>query len=212
MTLVEIYRDRWILVVDKPSGLPSQPARGGSDSVLGRAGPDARLPHRLDAAASGLLLLVLHPAAHKAIADGFRSHRIARQYLAVLDGTLVEETTWTRPVDGKPAHSVATPRGHGAGMTATQLSLRTGRKHQLRVHAAMAGHPIVGDRRYGDEVAERWPRLALHATHLALKHPIDGRPLAFHAPLPADLLAIWAEAGGPERPVPNANIPGSSAL
>jgi 23S rRNA-/tRNA-specific pseudouridylate synthase len=191
----EVFRDRWLVIVDKPAGLPSQPAKGGSDSVIGRLGPEARLLHRLDAAASGLLLVALHPSAYKPLTEAFRTHAIARRYVAVLDGDVGPPCTWTWPVDGKSARSQATPLSSANGLTAASLSLETGRKHQLRVHAAMAGHPIVGDRRYGDEVAERWPRLALHAAELALIHPVTGEPLQVHAPIPDALMALWIEAG-----------------
>jgi 23S rRNA-/tRNA-specific pseudouridylate synthase len=193
--LPEVFRDRWLVVVDKPSGLPSQPARGGSDSVLGRLGPEARLPHRLDAGASGLLLVALHPSVHKPLAEAFAQRTVRRTYLAVLDGVLREATSWSWPVEGKKARSHVEPLANGAGTTAVRLTLESGRKHQLRVHAAMAGHPIVGDRRYGDEVGRRWPRLALHAARLQLAHPGTGTALDLEAPLPADLSALFAAAG-----------------
>lgn len=185
-----------MVVVDKPSGLPSQPARGGSDSVLGRLGRDARLPHRLDAAASGLLLVSLHPASNGPLAQAFQERTVRRTYLAVLDGHLAEGATWARPVGRKAARSHVEPLGHGGGATVVRFTLDTGRKHQLRVHAALAGHAILGDRRYGDDAAGRWPRLALHAARLELTHPITKEPLAFEAPVPDDLAALFAQAGG----------------
>lgn len=193
--MIERYRDAYLVVVDKPSGLPSQPARGGSDSVIGRY-TGATLPHRLDAAASGLLLVLLDARTHKPIADAFVHHRIRREYLAVADGR-VAAGTWSWPVERKPATSHAAPLGHGQGMTALQLTLTTGRKHQLRVHAALAGHPLIGDREYGGDAARRWPRLALHACRLHLTHPVTDEPLSVEAPLPDDLRDLWARAGGP---------------
>ncbi len=189
-----------MVVVDKPSGLPSQPARGGSDSVIGRLGPEARLPHRLDAAASGLLLVSLHPAANSPLAQAFQERTVKRTYLAVVDGHLAAATTWERPVGRKAARSRVQPLGHGTGATAVRLALDTGRKHQLRVHAALAGHAILGDRRYGDEAAGRWPRLALHAAKLELTHPVTREALTFEAPLPADLTGVFRSAGWAPAP------------
>jgi 23S rRNA pseudouridine1911/1915/1917 synthase len=195
--MIERYRDRWLLVVDKPAGLPTQPARKGpTDSVYTRL--QAReehvaLHHRLDAAASGLLLFALHPDANRGLAEGFRSHAIERTYAAVADGW-VETTTWSTPVKGKPATTVVRAVGHGEGTTALQLHLKTGRKHQLRVHAAMHGHPLLGDRTYGGEVGRRWPRLALHAVRLELDHPVTGVRLSIASPLPDDLRALWDQS------------------
>jgi len=192
------HRDRWLLIVDKPAGLPTQPARGGSDSLIGQleATEDyVALHHRLDAAASGLVLVSTHPDANKALTEAFRSHAIQRTYAAVAEGH-VTTTTWTGPVDGKKARTVAQSVGHGEGCTALALHLHTGRKHQLRVHAAMAGHPLWGDRRYGGDAARRWPRLALHASRLELEHPVTGDRLSVASPLPDDLAPLWALAGG----------------
>lgn len=194
--MIERYRDRWLVVVDKPAGLPSQGARGGSDSVFDRLQATeayVALHHRLDAAASGLLVLALHRDANAGLAAAFREHTARRTYAAVADGRLAT-STWTAPVDGKPATTVARAVGTGAGMTALELHLHTGRKHQLRVQAAMAGHPLIGDRRYGGEVGRRWPRLALHAVRLELDHPVTGEPLSVAAPLPDDLQPLWAQA------------------
>ena len=165
--------------------------------MLGRLGREARLPHRLDAAASGLMLVVLHPAANGPLARAFQERTLKRTYLAVLDGDLTGPATWDRPVDRKKARSHVEPLGHGTGCTAVRLTLDTGRKHQLRVHAALAGHPILGDRRYGDEAAGRWPRLALHAWRLALAHPVTGEALSLEAPVPPDLAELFARSGVP---------------
>jgi len=170
--------------------------------VLSRLGPDARLPHRLDAGASGLMVVALHPSVHKPLATAFAQRAVKRTYLAVLDGTLPSPTTWSRPVGGKSARSHVEPLAHGGGTTAARLTLDTGRKHQLRVHAAMAGHPILGDRRHGDDVGRRWPRLALHAAQLQLPHPRTGTALALQAPLPPDLVELFALAGHPPSPPP----------
>lgn len=153
------------------------------------------LHHRLDTAASGLLVCAVHRRANRGLAEAFRTHEVQRAYLAVLDGE-AEPGIWDRPVGGLAARSTLQMRGTGSGLTAAALTLETGRKHQLRVHAALAGTPICGDRRYGGDAARRWPRLALHAATLALTHPVTGEPCAFQAALPPDLCPLWEEAGG----------------
>lgn len=195
------YRDAWLLVVDKPSGLPTQPTRAGGDSVLTRLEASERyvgLHHRIDQPASGLVLFTVDPDANAAVTRALRRHEIRRRYLAVLYG-IASDGTWDRPVQNKRARSEVRVLGSRAGLSAVELALDTGRKHQLRVHAALAGTPICGDRRYGGEAGRRWPRLALHAHALELTHPVTGAPLAIRSALPLDLTELWSVAGGPPR-------------
>lgn len=203
---MEIFRDRWLLVVDKPHGCPTQRTRADEDGLYelltaryGRVG----LHHRLDRPASGLVLFTLDPAADRPVAEAFRRHRVQRRYLAVLYGD-VADAQWTLPVEGKPARTDVRRLGGASALTAAELALHTGRKHQIRVQAALAGVPVVGDRRYGGVAGRRWPRLALHAWRLALDHPITGERLDLRAPLPDDLRLLWAQAGDPE---PDASRP-----
>jgi len=203
MSLREVYRDRWVVVVDKPSGVPSQGTRGGEPGVFELLAPRfdyLALHHRLDRPASGLLLLAVHRKANRGLAEAFRTHAARRTYLAVVDGE-AHDGLWERPLDGRPALTEVRVLGRGAGATAVELGLHTGRTHQIRRHAALEGSPVLGDRRYGGEAGRRWPRLALHATALQLAHPVTGRELALHAALPADLLLMWEQAGG--RPGPD---------
>jgi 23S rRNA-/tRNA-specific pseudouridylate synthase len=191
----ELYRDRWLLVVDKPAGLPTQPAPGSASdlyALLCAAEPYVGLHHRLDQAASGLVLVTLDPSVNAAIAQGFREHAIRRLYRAVATGE-VRDGTWDRPIDGKAAKTQVRRVGHRGGATAIECALHTGRHHQIRVHAAMAGRPLVGDRRYG---GRRHPRLALHGARLEWTHPITGEEIRVDSPLPDELLAAWEAAGG----------------
>lgn len=190
-----VHADPWVVVVDKPHGMPSQAPRGGGisvASVLAASHPYVALHHRLDTPASGLLVVAVHRQANAGLARQFQTHAVRRTYRAMLSGS-VAATTWTRPVDGREAATEVECERHGGGLTACVLRPRTGRKHQLRIHAALAGHPICGDRRYGAEVGFRWPRLALHAAHLELNHPVTGRALSFTADLPVDLAPLWQE-------------------
>lgn len=197
-----VHADDWIVVLDKPSGVPSQPEPGGAADVAALLAPTLgplAVHHRLDRPASGLLVLSRHPDANAGLARAFRERTAARTYRAVLVGDRLQPGdtwTWDMPLDGKPARSHARVLTAGPGLRATELRLDTGRTHQLRRHAAMFGMPILGDRRYGLEVGTWWPRLVLHAWRLALPHPVTGESLAFEAPLPDDLAEAWQAAGG----------------
>lgn len=194
------YEDDAFVVIDKPFGLPSQAPRGGGrnlyDDVKERW-PHAALLHRLDTVASGLILFGIDPRVNGTLTEAFRAHAVRRGYRAVLAGTGLAPTTWDARVDGKAARTNVVPLGTGQGCTAVELWPQTGRKHQLRVHAALAGLPMCGDRRHGGDAGRRWPRLALHATELALAHPRTGLPVTVTSSVPDDLAALWRVAGGP---------------
>ena len=197
--LQTIYQDPWILVVGKPSGMPTQSTRDGQPGVyehLKASLDTVALHHRLDQPASGLLVFGLHPHVNRPLTEAFRNHQIQRTYLAILGGQ-VTATEWTQPVHGKAAHTTVQALGSQDGLTAVQLELHTGRKHQIRLHAAMQEAPIVGDRRYGGDWSHQWPRLALHAWRLRLNHPVTGNELIFTSPLPTDLEELWQMTGAP---------------
>ena len=198
--LVIRYEDDAIVVIDKPFGLPSQAPRGGGPNAydeVRRRLPRAALLHRLDTVASGLLLFSVDPTVNSALTDAFRNHAIRRGYRAVVAGTGIDRTTWDARVEGRNARTRVVPLGTGQGCTAVELWPETGRKHQLRVHAAMAGRPMCGDRRYGGDAARRWSRLALHAAELAFTHPQTGLLVTVSSPLPDDLVGLWRLASGP---------------
>lgn len=188
-------------MIDKPHGLPTQATRAGGDSAfdqLRARHPYVGLHHRLDTPASGLLVLALHRSANAGLATAFQQHTVTRRYRAVLWGLCGGEAwCWERPVAGRPARTTGRTLGQGGGCTAVELSPHTGRKHQLRIHAALAGTPICGDRRHGGEAGRCWPRLALHAASLSLSHPVTGEALSLSSPMPDDLAELWATAGGP---------------
>lgn len=184
---VEVFRDRFLLVVDKPAGLPTQATRAGEPGLYERLcaqEPYVGLHHRLDRGASGLLVFTLDPSANAGIAASLRQRTARRTYRAVLEGE-VAPGAWTWPVEGQPAHTDVTVEAHRDGLTEVICALHTGRKHQIRVHAALAGAPVAGDSTYGGDLCRPWPRLALHAWRLALPHPISGAPLAFEREPPA---------------------------
>jgi RluA family pseudouridine synthase len=201
-----VFEDDWLIIVDKPCGLLSVPGRepGLRDSVLTRlraAYPQAHgalLVHRLDLDTSGLLVAAKDPATHAALQRQFASRQIDKRYLAWLDGTVRGEAGSIElalrldpddrprqvydPVHGKPAltqwrvlERTSSPAGP---RTRVALSPRTGRTHQLRVHAAHPlglGAPICGDRLYG----RPGPRLLLHAEALTFTHPSTQQRVEF---------------------------------
>ena len=199
-----VFEDRWLVVVDKPCGLLSVPGRdaGLCDSVLTRlrAHHPGVLPvHRLDLDASGLLIIAKDPDSHAQLQGAFARREVDKRYVAWLDGTVTGDRGTIElalrvdlddrprqivdPEHGKPAITEWRVIDRTAGRTRVHLFPRTGRSHQLRVHAAHPlglGAPIVGDRLYGRAAA----RLALHAEALAFLHPYTGRRLALERPAP----------------------------
>ncbi|MBS0341223.1 MAG: RluA family pseudouridine synthase [Proteobacteria bacterium] len=213
MLLQVIHESADLLVLDKPSGLLCVPGRGADkqDCLSARAQqrwPDALVVHRLDMATSGLVLMARSLEMQRALSQAFAEQRVDKRYEAVVDGVLPHDgeadgsgwheidapvaADWPRrplqrvdPVNGKPSLTrwrvnTPLPRLHA---THLELAPRTGRTHQLRVHLAHIGHPILGDALYGsEEVQARAPRLLLHAARLALVHPLSGEPLSFQSP------------------------------
>lgn len=211
LLLQVIHEGADLLVLDKPSGLLCVPGRGADkqDCLSARAQqrwPDALVVHRLDMATSGLVLMARTPQMQRALSQAFAEQKIDKRYEAVVDGLLAGNGSgwneidapiaadWPRrplrvvdPVHGKPSLTRWRVKAALAGQHATHLLLapQTGRTHQLRVHMAHVGHPILGDALYGsEEVQARAPRLLLHAAQLALVHPLSGEPLRFDSPAP----------------------------
>ncbi|MBI4510342.1 MAG: RluA family pseudouridine synthase [Deltaproteobacteria bacterium] len=187
-----VFQDRDVLVACKPSGLPSQAAREGGPSLDGLVRAlekGARLMHRLDRDASGLVLFALSPSATVKIQRALEQGTLKREYLAVVSGNPANERfTLDAPIGRDPTdhrrykarvsggknaitHVSVVRKGMaptGAPVSLVMASLVTGRTHQIRVHLADAGYPLLGDRLYAPPlVVALAPRLALHATRLA---------------------------------------------
>lgn len=194
-----VFEDAHVVVVDKPFGLPSQGTRaGGAAHVHGLLSADRAyvgLHHRLDTPASGLMVLTVDRAANAGIAAALRTGAMRRRYRVVVLGDPGASGCWDAPLDGKVARTHWERLGAAGGMAALEVQLETGRTHQIRRHAAGAGHPVIGDRRHGGAAGRLWPRLALHAWALAFPHPVAGPPLDLRSPLPDDLGALFARAG-----------------
>jgi tRNA pseudouridine32 synthase/23S rRNA pseudouridine746 synthase len=199
-----VYEDPWLVVVDKPCGLLSVPGRDDrlQDSVVTRLRarwPAATAVHRLDLDASGLLVAARDPVTHAALQRAFARREVDKRYVAWLDGLVAGDRGTVAlalrvDLDDRPRQIVDPEHGKPAitdwqvvecagARTRVHLVPRTGRSHQLRVHAAHPlglGAPIVGDRLYG-RAAER---LALHAEALEFVHPHTGQRLRLERPAP----------------------------
>ncbi|MDR2187492.1 MAG: RluA family pseudouridine synthase [Azonexus sp.] len=205
--LTVIFADDALLVIDKPAGLLSVPGRGANkqDCLLHRAQrqfPDALAVHRLDMSTSGLLLLARGAAMHSALSRLFRERLIDKRYIAEVEGcpaadsgkiTLPLIVDWpNRPrqkVDfalGKPSLTRFRTLARDAAQQQSRLELEpvTGRSHQLRVHLAALGHPIIGDELYGNGSLDSGERLRLHAAALRFVHPLTGEVLRFDSEAP----------------------------
>ncbi len=196
-----VHSDTDLVVVNKPAGLLSVPGRGPDrqDCAWSRVAAqfgDALIVHRLDMATSGLLLLARGAAMQRGLSLAFAERRVLKRYVAVVDGEPAADegqvdlpliADWPRRprqkvdlLQGKPSLTRWRVLARAAGRTRLLLEPVTGRSHQLRVHMAAQGWPIVGDELYGRCDAEN-PRLLLHAQSLQLPHPVDGRALSFEA-------------------------------
>jgi tRNA pseudouridine32 synthase/23S rRNA pseudouridine746 synthase len=203
-----VHADAALIVADKPAGLPTVPGRPAElhDCLWQRvrtAFPDALVVHRLDMATSGLVLFARGPAVQRILSADFAQRRIGKRYVAVAAGLVAQDlgeidlplaADWpNRPrqqVDaqrGKPSLTRwrVLQRDAEHGTTRLQLEPLTGRSHQLRVHLAAIGHPLLGDALYAPPaVAAAAPRLLLHAAGLAFAHPAGGAALRFESAVP----------------------------
>jgi 23S rRNA pseudouridine1911/1915/1917 synthase len=187
-----VFEDADVVVVDKPAGLLAAPTpegdRGNLADLLSRRG-GGRDPiwvvHRIDLPTSGLLVYAKSERANRDLSDLFRDHRAEREYAALVAGDWPESLVEIdEPVGGKPAITRVAVAGRRDGVTALAVTLDTGRTHQIRIHCAGAGHPILGDRRYGERGPIDIGRLALHARVLGFTHPISGEVLRFESEIP----------------------------
>jgi 23S rRNA pseudouridine1911/1915/1917 synthase len=214
--LTVLYEDDALLAVDKPAGMPSHPTYArklgtalqvAEEQLRRREGRKVLLwpLHRLDTATSGVLLFAKTQAAARAVNQNFARRRVAKRYqalvaavpaaasgevrLALAEGHLRTEAS----TSGKEAVTRYQLLEAFADTALLEIEPLTGRMHQIRVHLAAIGHPVLGDTKYGRE-AERGaaPRLMLHASSLELPHPIGGRPLVIESPLPQDFRASLA--------------------
>lgn len=228
-----VFEDDDILVVNKAAGMVVHPAPGNWTGTLvnalkGRGGPlsvgaeEGRegIVHRLDKQTSGLLLVAKSDRAHRVLGDALQARRISRRYAVVCWGHLDRETvTVDKPLardprdrtkvavvaDGRPAKTDFTRLARFESVDLLRANLHTGRTHQIRVHLASIGHPVVGDDTYGGGGGRRLAGLPpqrhfLHAAWLAFRHPLSGAEMEFRSPLPPDLAESMARLAGDDAP------------
>ncbi len=199
-----VFADDHLLVVDKPAGLLTVPGRIIKDSVLHRLRsgfPGVTVVHRLDLDTSGLLLFGLSGVATRELNRQFRERTITKEYQAVVYGSVGKDTFDIRlalradPVNrprqvvdresGKEALTRASVMHRLADRTRIRLNPVTGRSHQLRVHMAAIGHPVLGCDLYAhDDALGMADRLMLHASRIGLNHPVTGVPVIFESQSP----------------------------
>lgn len=210
-----IYEDADLLVIDKPAGMVVHPGAGnkkgtlvnallGAKLKLSSAGGDLRpgIVHRLDKDTSGLLLVAKNNRAHAALQAQFQERSLTKIYYALVRGSVeFEEGHIEEPIGHHPRirQKMAVVRGEKGRVAEThykvkqrfrystflELKILTGRTHQIRVHLAHLGYPVLGDALYGTSSSE-YTRQALHAAKIEFRHPRSGKLVKFESPIPKD--------------------------
>ena len=218
-----IYEDEHIIIINKPPKMIVHPAAGYKSGTLINAliyrcgklasiGAPLRpgIVHRLDKDTSGIIVIAKDDAAYLNLCKQFKERKVEKYYLALLYGTLKKDkeeinTPIGRAIADRKKMSTKTRKGKEAvtqfevikrfkSATMVKIKIITGRTHQIRVHFADSGHPVLGDKIYGKKTnikfAQRtinFSRQMLHAQSLKFKHPVDGSPLEFTTPIPKDI-------------------------
>jgi len=214
-----VYEDESLAVIFKPAGMVVHPAVGHRTGTLVHAllhrygalptsaGTErAGIVHRIDKGTSGLLLIARTETAHRELARQMEAREVSRTYRALVWGRMPRaegriEAPLARSVRDRKKFAVVSRGGRFAAtryrveraysyLSELTLTLETGRTHQIRVHLAALGHPLVGDPAYGRRSSIAFDRQALHAWRLGLIHPMTRRPLHWESPLPADFAAL----------------------
>ncbi|MDZ4804758.1 MAG: RluA family pseudouridine synthase [Candidatus Eisenbacteria bacterium] len=214
-----LYEDEHIIVVEKAAFVLTVPTQDGETDTLvqrvgrylGRGGPEHRVTvvQRLDHGTSGVMVFAITEAAATELIDQFKRHAPAREYVALVSGLVKEDRGTiesrlatnrrlsrysTHGEDGERAVTHFEVEERFQDVTRVRVKLETGRRNQIRVHFAEAGHPVLGDTRYRPELARhpRWRsrRQALHAAVLGFTHPVSRQRMRFESPLPPEFGAF----------------------
>nr|WP_281381365.1 RluA family pseudouridine synthase [Geomicrobium halophilum] len=212
-----IYEDAHLLILNKPAPMATMPGHGEKGESLAEAVmayyETKKFPGsfhavgRLDRGTSGIMIVGKHGYAHDKLTR-FTEYRPNKRYVAFVEGSFPDgrqviddpiqrhpDSLIERQIGGdKPAITIAEKRGEGGGVSLVELTLITGRTHQLRVHLAARGYPIVGDTLYGS--SSLWiKRQALHSIHTRFQHPITEKMYHLTAPFPRDLQPLFSKMG-----------------
>lgn len=220
-----LWQDSYLVVLNKPAGVETQPTPARykgtlyeallvfleRDRHLGRK-PEIGMVQRLDRDTSGVIVFSIHPRAHGPLSRQMAERDLDKRYWALVHGCPPPEGEWRSllarerrtnlmksvAVGGKEAVTRFRVLASQPTVSLLELTLLTGRSHQIRVHCSEAGYPLLGDSRYGGPT--RWqevpvPRQMLHARYLQLKHPVTGDIHLFEAPLPADFHSLCGQCG-----------------
>ncbi|OMG54660.1 23S rRNA pseudouridine(1911/1915/1917) synthase [Azonexus hydrophilus] len=211
-----VFEDETLLVINKPAGLVVHPGSGNWTGTLMNAllhhvpgiaeVPRAGIVHRLDKDTSGLLVVAKTLEAQTDLVRQLQARTVKRQYLAIASGVIRRDGGVDTPIGRHPVNRIKmaiVPESRGGKQALTwyrrlelftyctlvECALETGRTHQIRVHMASIGHPLVGDPVYGknDQRLPPFKRQALHATRLGLVHPLSGRHMQWEVPMPEDM-------------------------
>jgi 23S rRNA pseudouridine1911/1915/1917 synthase len=229
MPLDIVFKDRALIVINKPPGMVVHPGAGNAGHTLQNAllafdpqlalVPRAGIVHRLDKDTSGLLVVARTPEVHTALVTALAEREIERHYVALCSGVMTGGGTVDEPIgrhrsqrtkmavrsDGRPSVTHYRLMQRFRAHTLLHVQLESGRTHQIRVHLAHIGYPVVGDPVYGGRrrlsagaspalitELESFKRQALHAARLKLTHPVTGKEVEWEAPLPADMAHLVA--------------------
>lgn len=235
-TLQLFHLDTHVVVVEKPAGISTVPYDENEHDTLeeqlfelitrkeGRRKSPLGVVHRLDKETSGLVVFARTLAAKRELKNQFRFHTVDRRYWAIVQGAAEAGTHQSRLVqdrgDGRRGSTDNPILGRDSithvrvlerlrGATLVECRLETGRTHQIRIHLSEAGHPLLGERVYARDFADKAlpaPRVMLHAFELGFEHPATRRRLHFTSEMPADMQEVARGLGG--RGAPSANTPG----